>query len=734
MKNSKVFIISAILGAIIVLILLFALFGGSLLGYILKFESYTERFFKLFAFVSSFVVVLLLVFYRINQDEKIVVVIASVLLMFCIIFCVGYTLSKKADVSLKGDPVSNIPYTLQVTYSGFAQYHYLTYLYGHNVIVSSALENINLSDFGAEVFGEDNISDFAIPRLADYKTDIAPLSHSMAQKARSLEGKYVGDDRIYTVLGDDYYTDDTIVVVGEEDGNGVFFIPKTTYEALLTGGELLSSDSADALKFEVNLFGENSKIRSVMLLFLWFIIGALFLLSMCKSRIFAVAAFPVGVAVNSFIVLFLLAVKIKITAFSLSVSIIIIIILLCYLLFLSRPKKSLVIFYGIIFLAFIPVCIYAVTNKMVFLSPDSISGFTIARYIAVFGDIGNYFSSCLAYGMLTSFATTTAFVFSVATPYYIYPIFAVCLVVLLFFATYKLSAKKGFRFTAIGLSILSSLFLVVSDEFRRHIFWPLNNMPVGFYLLLFVFILLLLADGSEKKIAFVAIVCASIVIITRAEGAIYISFIILVSTLLDIPHNIRIKISLYSLLCTIFINFLGVLLDNGLQSMFWSPKKGLLSVFAALTVFILCLGYKKINDTFQDVGRWWRLFTCTVFYGVAVTVAVVTFNNSRLLHNFDAVQYHLFSYQTALLLPVLVLLPILALQKEREASFGAMLIAGYILLTVVVFAFREEPLWKYYGDSSNRVLLQLVPSALLVCLTGCAPITPANVNRRSYIG
>ncbi len=621
------------------------------------------------------------------------------------------------------------------------RYLFADYLDRRVLYISDKMENADavtmiLADLYHTHIEKENFNDFEI-----YSVDDLGYCKESEHFENLVETfSFVWNEDKYTfVLDETYFASDEIVfLLSDTFSNSYYLMSRQYYETISLSAEPVENfqikdfGSEDVLPFANPFYGleqDNREIHILLMLTL-FVLGGSFLAIIKKDKIGlldSALAFPVGIAINTVVgfVLILLAIPLN----SLTYSILFFLFLLLSIVFVIHKVKyqSFVVEYKyilVVFLVFSLLAALFVVGGKAFYGADSQASTYLGKLISVLN--GHFQVSNIefinAFGFMSALLSTLGHAFDVGVLYAAYPMVYSCIIALITISAYEYSKNIIIKYSSVvALIAFFAIFLI--PEFEIHNFWIMNNMTVGVFMLVLVLTLVNINGVPNKYHYFMILMMSVSIILSRTEGAIYVSLIIGSSFLLNINKSFIVKISASVFGFVIIYNIWILISTGGYNNPFWSPGKALLSLSAIGVVLVMALGLNLIQNKVKFLEN--KLIYFFMFGLLAVFVVAFLLTSLQVAaDNIYILLIHLTEPTTFnfwLLLGIIWISVFVDIKpfKDKETQFLFFLTVAYVILTLCTFFFRMVngeylPMRGGFGDSGRRVLFQMMPFAVML--------------------
>ncbi len=364
-----------------------------------------------------------------------------------------------------------------------------------------------------------------------------------------------------------------------------------------------------------------------------------------------------------------------------------------------------------VFLAYIHVC---------YTSADSLMKCAYGQRLARYGSMRDILGSVAPYGMLEPMIQSIGYLVDCDALYVFYPLMAVSGTGIMCTGMSAVNGKKTSEMSVVVLGA-GMLFLFTNFDFvMSHIVMAAHGPIAVYTLILLMFVVL------QKRIGIagfegIAALAASMVLLTRVEGAVYVLFFLALSLGIEDESLKMGRVNLFVAGVILAWNvFQMILVGHDANPTFWTPERGLILVAGA--AFLLLITWLAGRD--WSLVKWVKKYCFPLAVGAicfGITAVAVLAARETASINLPFFLSHLSNNSSmnsrinagAVWTFLLLLAPIVISTKSRVAQYAVSLIGGYVLLIFFVCLFRTEvPLHYGYFDSGRRTLVQIMPAAV----------------------
>ncbi len=541
----------------------------------------------------------------------------------------------------------------------------------------------------------------------------------------------------YTFIVDDsYYNSESIILTTSDRYTNSYYLMSEEYYNSFELSDTTSPNRYEkehaAVVFENPLYSEENTgyMTQLYILIAIFVVGIL-LLSVIKNsplgNIDMVIAFPIGIAmyVVMFMLFYLTGIRLTQTTTIITFSVFSALAVL-YTAYKVKYKAYKVEYKKIIpaLVIFATVVVAFINVNKIYYGYDSLVTYRTGLIVSVNDGylLNHQIPTFNAYGFLSTTLSSLGAVFNIGNLYALYPVIYMNIIAAVGIAAYTYAKKNGVRYAMLIACIASAVILFIS-EFEYHYYWLMNNMTVGLFMFILVYILV---ENNKLKSLYdilIASLCSVIIIIARTEGGIYVALILAAALLLTENVKFTRLISMISLAFVVLYNAWIMLSTGGFENAFWSVDKALLSIASLAFVFGLSFIYKFMTDKFAFVNKHsLAVFSTSLAVFFVLAVYISSYEVAR--QTINVMLIHL-AEPTLISLAFLIITVIVTIifeanrKNDRESGFCLFLITAYIIITMCIVFFRAVegeplPMRVGFGDSGRRITLQMIPFTILL--------------------
>lgn len=538
------------------------------------------------------------------------------------------------------------------------------------------------------------------------------------------------NDNVYWIIGENWVGSNRIILISA--GDSIFFCPEETFDEIQdmvrTGQALTLSDPYQPPAFETgihmlpitvveniesNALNTNWQVYALLAILLFGLILTFALIGSERPMLSCSIAFPVGAACVCLLILLL---QILCVPYSL-LSIVLAVVAAASIAmpsFIRAIKRNPKILKRILLTVMVSMFLFGffVRLQSYTLYTDGQSSLQISMRLARFGYILDLLEKVSPYGIFTSFINSLGYLVGADMFFAVYP--AICTSIIASIGSFLYTiCENSARWLRCTVSVLGMLTYFLCEEiYRFHALWFGNNLMTSACLLLFTISIMLHARTKNNGYLVIALIGTLITIATRVEGAVYISFMMVASLQLEADEKAWRGFTFAVSGAIIVWNLLHfILLGFDYSSLFWTSSRGYLVCALALALNFAQPTINMNNPVCRLAKKRFPLVMTGAVLIVAALCSIIKWNIAT--QNFDVIMYHMTSsFEVGVWLFALILLPLGAISADKEAKYGASLVACYLLMIFVIFLFRSDLALRYgVGDSGRRTISQALPLA-----------------------
>ncbi len=351
---------------------------------------------------------------------------------------------------------------------------------------------------------------------------------------------------------------------------------------------------------------------------------------------------------------------------------------------------------------------------------DSVTRCTYGYRMAIFGGLRDVLENIAPFGMLEPMIMSMGYLFKCDALYVFYPLMAISGIGIMCAGLYYVNGRKDNYMAAAILGAGIVLLFSNFDYMFSTVLMAVHGPTAVYFLMFFVFIIMKKQMNIEKY-EWIVVLAATVILLTRIEGAVYIMFFLALS--LGIENEFLKLDKVIPAVAGVLITwnvFQMIMIGRDGNPMFWTPERGALLIAGALFVVVAAwifrrswpwLNYVK-NHYFLYLAGGICLATIVVVIFVKRDVASINLpvflshfsNNEGMNNRINAGAFWTF---------ILLLCPIVIKSGRKAARYTVSMLVGYIVLIYFICLFRDgAPLHYGYYDSGRKTLVQIMPAAI----------------------
>lgn len=490
-------------------------------------------------------------------------------------------------------------------------------------------------------------------------------------------------------------------------------------EELLAEGVVYSEEGADLFGMEDVSYREIKQIAIMLMLFL---IGCVISLPLWDKRYPYLSFFlglPVGAAVWCICGVIFMIFNIPYNLFSM---------LGCIILFggiwLFRRRTALKTLNWLAFLNFIllamVVTVFFAYYKACYTSSDSLMKCAYGFRLANYGSIRDILGDVAPYGILEPMIQSIGYLVGCDALYVFYPLMAICGIGIMCAGLYYISDMKE-SYMSVAVLGAGILLLITNFDYVLAAVVMLAQGPTAVYTLILIMFIVMKRQLDIPGFEGMAAIAATMILLTRIEGAVYVLFFLAVSLGIE---NTTLKMYRVNMLVAgviiVWNVFQMIVVGASADPMFWTPARGIILIAGAVMILLVTWVIHRRWPLVDFVKKHFFLFVVgaicagtvvvTVFMAREIASINLPFylshfsNNERMNARINAGGFWTY---------VLLISPIVMRTKNKMARYSVTIIGGYLLLIYFVCLFRADvPLHYGYFDSARRTIVQIMPTAV----------------------
>lgn len=369
-------------------------------------------------------------------------------------------------------------------------------------------------------------------------------------------------------------------------------------------------------------------------------------------------------------------------------------------------------------LLIISILSYIFSNQyFVFATEDSFSIIFHGRGLVESGLVPWSISQFTEWGVIVPVIQMAAGLFSFDYLSGYQTILAVCLIAILFLGMFH--ELKNY-FPLITSLIIAGAFILVlaTKQFLNHSFYIHNNLTASIFLLLAIYSYWKFIKSNEDDWMILGSISITAFSFSRIEGPIYAILIILLV--------VSIKLSSYKQTLTMVVPYALIaiawhvaLLLSGGQNQLLSSNNILIILIALISLLILAFFSSKLKPLLSVMPL---LILTVLFFGVVLAILVEPEHMITSITNYWQNLVHMYSWGWTWFV-LLFFVPLIFWQSEQlpENWFLIHTIGAYILV-IILIALARTPYRLGETDSSNRLMIQILPIILFTIASNAATL------------
>lgn len=374
-------------------------------------------------------------------------------------------------------------------------------------------------------------------------------------------------------------------------------------------------------------------------------------------------------------------------------------------------------------------------NPCYFMSYDSVENVFWGKYIALNAGFGEAFGSITAYSLFLPLVFSGASMLGISFLYSYVPVLTVSLTLALFFCLMKIvnyESEMGVfnKMVVVGIAMT---FMMLTPIFILSAVWVMNNLAIGLYFGLAIILAFISELLKEKIFAYIGLTFFLLSSCARIEGPIFGMLMICFLTQV-LAKSKMVKLYALSLATLAGILFFKQLLSNyNFSSDFWSVDKGIMVLAVVLLGMMYVLLREKLENA-RYVSFIYSKFSQLVIIGLLIVgILLAIFEPMHFLVNFMSFVAILFgngNYGVFWLICGLLIIYIYIIKPNKTVLCLGNSILCYLLTIFDLMMFRVSYLKPHYGDSACRMILHIMPVAVLFVVE--LLIAGDRINPRAY--
>lgn len=366
------------------------------------------------------------------------------------------------------------------------------------------------------------------------------------------------------------------------------------------------------------------------------------------------------------------------------------------------------------------VMVFLAYYKACYTSADSLMKCAYGFRLANYGSIRDILGEVAPNGILEPMIHSIGYLVGCDALYIFYPLMAICGIGIMCVGLYYISDKKG-NYMSVAVLGMGVLLLITNFDYILAAVVMLAHGPTAVYMLTLIMFIVMKKQMDIPGFEGMATIAATMILLTRIEGAVYVLFFLAVSLGIENKFLKMDKVNMLVAGIIIVWNvYQMIVVGATADPMFWTPERGIILIVGAMMILAVTWVIHRQWTLVDFVKKYFFLFVvgaiCAVTVGVIVLmargIASTNFqfylshfsNNERMNARINAGGFWTF---------VLLLSPVILKTKSRLAQYSVTIIVGYLLLIYFVCLFRADvPLHYGYFDSARRTIVQIMPTTV----------------------
>ncbi len=535
---------------------------------------------------------------------------------------------------------------------------------------------------------------------------------------------------IYCVIDEYWGITDTIRLVISED-KYIFCSQELLEEIEKNGGQQYSSlrakdyetDEMVSLLSNIKMAEPYKKLKQIFVMSLLFVVGLLIALPIWGEKYPALAvclSLPISAASLCLGGMVMMAFHIPYNLYSIA---------FCSILLVGiwsfkernvyqRLGWSVISNYILIALGIIIALTYA---EICFTTHDSIVKGCMGYRLAKFGSLNDILYYAAPYGMLEPMVLAVGYMARCDFLYTFYPLMIISGLGLMCAGLYYISNKKNSRLSIMVL--FGGIVLLLSNyDFLLSTFYAMAHGPIAVYMLILTMFMIMKKQMNVRGFEYATVLSASMIALTRVEGAVYVLFILIASLGLENEYlKLKRVIVMIASITIMWNSYQMVYIGQSESTLFWTPTRGYLLSGASIIAVIFMVCYHQSWRFVENIKK--NFYQLLIMIMVGGTGAAILMERSMASVNMPTYLAHFSNNiendtnSASLWIFVFLLFPVALSAGTRTSKYAVTTVCGYLMLIYVICLFRYEgddpmPLRRYFGDSARRTIVQIMPTAV----------------------
>lgn len=380
-------------------------------------------------------------------------------------------------------------------------------------------------------------------------------------------------------------------------------------------------------------------------------------------------------------------------------------------------------------MAALAVIVFFVCSKICHTSSDSYDKVGLAYRLAKYGTLKDILAEAAPYGMLEPVVLSLGYMVKCDLLYAFYPLMAISGIGMMGAGLYYADYKRVNTAAMLTL-LLGVLLLLTNGDYLLSCFYVMAHGPVAVYTAMLIMFIVLKEQIDIPFWGYAAVISGSMILLTRVEGTIYVVLILTTALIFTrISSQVRNVNIITACIAAVWHIAQFIFVGNEGDIYFWTPAKGIICILGVAAMSAVSL-LMNVKGKFMDFVRKYY-FELAVFVLCSGLVFAAVFLQRDMASRMISIYLAHFSNSAdnetnaaAFWIFLIILIPVLAMAKERINKFAFVSIFGYLILIFAMVLFRDGFLIHLgYGDSARRTIVQIMPGAVWLAAEGIAVCT-----------
>ncbi len=493
---------------------------------------------------------------------------------------------------------------------------------------------------------------------------------------------------------------------------------KSDYKNIVLKNGNCDTNAASLIIRDIELARPYKKVKQIIVMVLLFAIGMLIALPIWgkKYPILAVClSLPISAASLCMCGMIMMLFNIPYNIYSISACCILLVGIWTYknrnlykCLEWSEISNYILMAIGIII-----VLVYA---EICFTTHDSIVKCALGYRLAKYGSLRDILYYAAPYGMLEPMIMSLGYMVHCDLLYTFYPLIIISGLGLMCAGVYYFNKNLSM------LVLLGGMVLLISNyDFILSAFYVMAHGPIAVYMLISIMFIIMKREVNIQGFEYIVILSASMILLTRVEGAIYVLFIMIASMGMENEHLKMRKVNMVLATITILWNGYQIIyIGQSNNTLFWTPSRGFLLIGASIITIVFTICFNQPWGIWKYIKRnYYSLLLLAIIGGTAFVVifmerSMASLNMPVYLAHFSN-SLENDTNSAALWLFICLLFPVVLSMRSVIDKYAVTVAFGYLVLVFVICLFRYDgteqvPLRLGYYDSSRRTIVQIMPT------------------------